>query len=173
MLISSFFVVSKIQQGGNLDRAHYHNVHYDHVHDDHVDDDHVHDDHVNNVPDYHVNDYQVEASCPGSQFVHGGQQFALETRSISGDVDLPQFQFKTANFQPQGDHTGGVDVADHTGGVDVTTDEKRKNGRSQTFSENSWQSLHFLATVFPFWKSEHLHHAKNGLFSENNIYSAA
>jgi len=45
---------------------------------------------------------QVEASCPGSQFVHGGQQFALETRSISGDVDLPQFQFKTANFQPQG-----------------------------------------------------------------------
>jgi len=45
---------------------------------------------------------QVEASCPGSTFQHGGQQFALETRSISGDVDLPQFHFKTANFQPQG-----------------------------------------------------------------------
>ena len=46
---------------------------------------------------------QVEATCPGGQFAHGGQQFNLETRGISGDVDLPQFQFKTANFQPQGE----------------------------------------------------------------------
>ena len=79
---------------------------------------------VNNDPVDHVTDHQVEASCPGSQFVHGGQQFALETRSISGDVDLPQFQFKTANFQPQGDHTGGVHVA---------ADEKKENWKKSNF----------------------------------------
>ena len=101
LVLSSLHVVFKIQPGSN--------VHDDHVNNDHVD---------------HVNDHQVEASCPGSQFVHGGQQFALETRSISGDVDLPQFQFKTANFQPQGDHTGGVDG---------DADKKRENWKKSNF----------------------------------------
>ena len=121
LVLSSLHVVFKIQPGSN--------VHDDHVNNDHVD---------------HVNDHQVEASCPGSQFVHGGQQFALETRSISGDVDLPQFQFKTANFQPQGDHTAGagVDVADHTGGVDVAADKKKGKLEEVKLSQKTVGSLY-------------------------------
>eukprot|EP00092_Neocalanus_flemingeri_P007704 GFUD01008320.1.p1 GENE.GFUD01008320.1~~GFUD01008320.1.p1 ORF type:complete len:1742 (+),score=284.79 GFUD01008320.1:752-5977(+) len=45
---------------------------------------------------------QIQSQCPNKEFEHGGQVFNLELRIISGDVDLPQNNFKTSEFLPQG-----------------------------------------------------------------------
>ena len=45
---------------------------------------------------------QINSQCPNREFEHGGQVFSLDLRTISGDVDKPQNNFKTADFSPQG-----------------------------------------------------------------------
>ena len=45
---------------------------------------------------------QINSQCPNREFDHGGQLFSLELRTITGDVDMPQNNFKTADFNPQG-----------------------------------------------------------------------
>ena len=45
---------------------------------------------------------QINSQCPNREFEHGGQVFSLELRTITGDVDMPQNNFKTADFNPQG-----------------------------------------------------------------------
>jgi len=45
---------------------------------------------------------KIQSQCPNKEFEHGGQVFNLELRIISGDVDLPQNNFKTLEFLPQG-----------------------------------------------------------------------
>ena len=53
---------------------------------------------------------QIHSQCPSQEFEHGGQVFSLELRTISGDVDLPQHNFKTSDFNPQG--KGGMSFDD-------------------------------------------------------------
>ena len=45
---------------------------------------------------------QINSQCPNREFDHGGQTFSLDLRTITGDVDMPQNNFKTAEFNPQG-----------------------------------------------------------------------
>jgi len=54
---------------------------------------------------------QIQSQCPNKEFEHGGQVFNLDLRIISGDVDLPQNNFKTSEFLPQGCFCVYSDVA--------------------------------------------------------------
>ena len=45
---------------------------------------------------------QINSQCPNMEFEHGGQMFSLDLRTITGDVDIPQNNFKTQDFNPQG-----------------------------------------------------------------------
>jgi len=54
---------------------------------------------------------QINSQCPNREFEHGGQVFSLDLRTISGDVDKPQNNFKTADFSPQGCFCVYSDVA--------------------------------------------------------------
>ena len=49
---------------------------------------------------------QINSQCPNMEFEHGGQVFSLDLRTITGDVDIPQNNFKTQDFNPQGEVLG-------------------------------------------------------------------
>ena len=45
---------------------------------------------------------QICSQCPNMEFEHGGEVFSLDLRTITGHVDIPENNFKTQDFNPQG-----------------------------------------------------------------------